>query len=105
MIFLFLKDDSIQLTAMSWLKELTNLLTERALYFIPVWVASYLKVQNKTHNNYLFDSKGILNVILPCLSYSDEGLKKNIKELAFQINSTLWKLIEAKNRSLEVKEE
>ena len=89
---------------MSWLKELTNLLSERALYFIPVRVAGYLKVLKKAQIN-LIDLKGILNVILPCLSYSDEGLKKNIKEIAFQINSTLWKLIETKSRSLEVKEE
>jgi hypothetical protein len=29
-------DESIQLTAMMWLKELTNLSGERALYFMPV---------------------------------------------------------------------
>lgn len=30
------EDESIQLTAMLWLKELTNLLGDRALYFMPV---------------------------------------------------------------------
>jgi vacuole morphology and inheritance protein 14 len=65
-------DDSIQLTAMMWLKELTSLLEERALFFMP----------------------GILNVTLPCLSYSDENLKKNIKDQARAVNTVLWTLID-----------
>ena len=65
-------DESIQYTSMVWLKELVSLIGDNALYFMP----------------------GILNVILPCLSYSDEGLKRNIKELARSINLTLWILIE-----------
>ena len=56
---------------MQWLKELTNLLGDRAIFFMP----------------------GILTVVLPCLSYSDDNLKKNIKELARNINTTLWNLI------------
>ena len=44
------------MTAMMWLKELTHLLNDEAVFFIP----------------------GILNVILPCFSYGEEGLKKNI---------------------------
>jgi hypothetical protein len=56
-----------------WLKELTILLSpnDKVLLFMP----------------------GILNVILPCLSYGDENLKKNIKELARSINTILWVLI------------
>ena len=65
-------DDSIQLTAMTWLRELTNLLGERALFFMP----------------------GILNVTLPCLSYGDENLKKNIKDQARAVNVILWSLID-----------
>ena len=65
-------DDSIQLTAMMWLKELTSLLEERALFFMP----------------------GILNVTLPCLSYSDDNLKKNIKDQARAVNTVLWTLID-----------
>ncbi len=65
-------DESIQLTAMMWLKELTNLSGERALYFMP----------------------GILNVTLPCISYGDDYLKKNTKDLARSINATLWVLID-----------
>jgi hypothetical protein len=33
-------------------------------------------------------------VILPCLSYSDENLKKNIREMARSINAILWSLVE-----------
>lgn len=68
-------DDSIQFTAMIWLKELINIIGNNALYFMP----------------------GILNVTLPCLSYSDDGLKKNIKDLARTINGILWHLIETTN--------
>ena len=68
-------DDSIQLTAMMWLKELTSLLEERALFFMP----------------------GILNVTLPCLSYNDENLKKNIKDQARGVNTILWTLIDKMN--------
>lgn len=60
---------------MQWLKELTNLLGERSLFFMP----------------------GILTVVLPCLSYGDDNLKKNIKELARNINTTLWNLIDKKH--------
>lgn len=38
--------------------------------------------------------KGIINVILPCLSYPDDNLKKGIKELTRSINSKLWSIIE-----------
>ena len=73
-----LKDDSIQLTAMLWLKELVNLLGDRALYFMP----------------------GILGVILPCFAFNDEAIKKNIKELSRSINLTLWSMIEKSNAIL-----
>lgn len=39
-------------------------------------------------------NKGVLNVILPCLSYGDENLKKSIKELARSVNTSLWSLID-----------
>ena len=70
-------DDSIQFTAMVWLKELVNIVGDHSLYFMP----------------------GILNVILPCLSYSDDGYKKNIKEIARSINSTLGGLVDKKTSS------
>jgi hypothetical protein len=38
-----------------------------------------------------------LNVILPCLSYGDDYLKKNTKELARAINLILWTLIDKSN--------
>lgn len=44
------------MTAMMWLNELINLLNDEAIFFIP----------------------GILNVTLPCFSYGEDGLKKNI---------------------------
>jgi vacuole morphology and inheritance protein 14 len=70
-------DDSIQYTSMIWLKELVNIIGNNSLYFMP----------------------GILNVILPCLSYPDDGLKRTIKELARSINFTLWNLIENNNNA------
>jgi vacuole morphology and inheritance protein 14 len=70
-------DDSIQYTSMIWLKELVNIIGNNSLYFMP----------------------GILNVILPCLSYPDDGLKRTIKELARSINFTLWNLIENNNNN------
>ena len=60
---------------MLWLKELVNLLGDRALYFMP----------------------GILSVILPCFAFSDEAIKKNIKELSRSINLILWNMIEKNN--------
>jgi hypothetical protein len=60
---------------MQWLKELTSLLGERSLFFMP----------------------GILTVVLPCLSYGDDYLKKSIKELARNINTSLWNLIDKKH--------
>ena len=68
-------DDSIQYTAIVWLKELVNIIGSNSLDFMP----------------------GILNVILPCLSYSEDGVKKSIKELSRSINSTIWYLIENNN--------
>ncbi len=41
-----------------------------------------------------------MNVILPCLSYGDDYLKKNTKELARSINSTLWILIDKSNETV-----
>ncbi len=38
-----------------------------------------------------------MNVILPCLSYGDDYLKKNTKELARAINLILWTLIDKSN--------
>lgn len=38
-----------------------------------------------------------MNVILPCLSYGEDYLKKNTKELARSINLTLWTLIDKSN--------
>ena len=57
---------------MQWLKELSELSGERALYFLP----------------------GILNVTLPCVSYGDEFTKKSIKELARLVNAELWALVD-----------
>ncbi len=68
-------DDSIQYTAIVWLKELVNIIGSNSLNFMP----------------------GILNVILPCLSYSEDGVRKSIKDLARSINSTIWNLIENNN--------
>lgn len=65
-------DDSIQHTAMIWLKELINIVGDRSLYFMP----------------------GILNAVLPCLSYNDEGFKTKTKEIARLVNATLGGLID-----------
>lgn len=65
-------DDSIQHTAMIWLKELINIVGDHSLYFMP----------------------GILNVTLPCLSYPEENYKGQTKEIAKSINATLGGLVD-----------
>lgn len=65
-------DDSIQYIAMIWLKELINIVGDHSLYFMP----------------------GILNVILPCLSFSDDSFKGKTKDVAKLINAILGGLID-----------
>jgi len=73
-------DDSIQHTAMIWLKELINIVADHSLYFMP----------------------GILNVILPCLSYNEEGFKSKTKEIAKSINVILGGFVDTETKN-EVK--
>lgn len=71
-----IEDDSIQHTAMIWLKELINIVGDHSLYFMP----------------------GILNVILPCLSYNDEGFKGKTRDIAKQINAILGGLVDEETK-------
>lgn len=72
-------DDYIQFIAMQWLKEICLL--------------------KQYNNNILRYMPGILYVILPCLSYTDEqhvntnSKKTVIRDLVKQINGKLWDLI------------
>jgi vacuole morphology and inheritance protein 14 len=70
-------DDSIQHTAMVWLKELINIVGDHSLYFMP----------------------GILNVILPCLSYNEEGFKTKTREIAKSINAVLGGLVDVEAKT------
>ena len=72
-------DDSIQYIAMVWLKELINIVGDHSLYFMP----------------------GILNVILPCLSFSDDSFKGKTKDIARAINAILGGLIDVGKASKE----
>jgi vacuole morphology and inheritance protein 14 len=65
-------DDLIQFMALQWLKEMCMRQNVHTLQYMP----------------------GILFVTLPCLSYSDEHSKKNIRELAKLVNTKLWDVIE-----------
>ncbi|PVD20795.1 hypothetical protein C0Q70_18956 [Pomacea canaliculata] len=67
-------DDLIQYTAITWLKEFV-ILSGRTM---------------------LPHMAGILNAILPCLSYTDEARKK-VKEAAESLNISLRKLVEAQD--------
>ena len=89
-------DDSIQLTAMLWLKELINLLGDNSLSKLPVdiiYTCSFIYISFLI-NCVFFLFQGILNVVLPCLSYGDDNLKRNVRELARSINTILWGLVE-----------
>ncbi|GFO49138.1 protein vac14 homolog [Plakobranchus ocellatus] len=70
----FLEDDLIQFTAISWLREFILLAGRSMLPHVA----------------------GILNAVLPCLSYSDEG-RKRVREAAERLNQALRKLVEAQD--------
>ncbi|GFN77931.1 vac14-like protein [Plakobranchus ocellatus] len=67
-------DDLIQFTAISWLREFILLAGRSMLPHVA----------------------GILNAVLPCLSYSDEG-RKRVREAAEGLNQALRKLVEAQD--------
>ena len=69
----------ILFTALQWLKETSIRQNVHTLQYMP----------------------GVLFVILPCLSYSEEFSKKNIKELAKFVNSKLWEIIDKSDSSSE----
>ncbi|KAK7493852.1 hypothetical protein BaRGS_00014993, partial [Batillaria attramentaria] len=67
-------DDLIQYTAITWLREFVTL----------------------SGRTMLPHMAGILNAILPCLSYTDEARRK-VKEAAESLNTCLRKLVEAQD--------